>query len=235
MNIAIITARGGSKRIPRKNLILLDGKPIITYSIKAALDSKLFNKVIVSTDCPEIAKISEDEGAEIPFIRPANLSDDFTGTIPVIKHSLEFYNKSGVEFDFACCIYPTAPLIRVYDLKKGFENLQTSPNSDYSFPVTTFPFPPQRAVKIEDNQIFPFDSNSIEKRSQDLVELYHDAGQFYWGKTQSFIDEKPFFESKSIPIVVPRSIVQDLDTLEDLEILKVKLHFLKNKDSTQES
>ena len=224
--IAIIPARGGSKRIPRKNIKLFHGKPLISYSIDVALKSKLFDKVIVSTDDEEIANISKEYGAEVPFIRPKELSDDFTGTGAVVSHVLEVLKKLGLEYDYCCTIYATAPLLQEKYLIEGFEKLKNS-DAVNAFSVTSMPFPIQRTFKItDDNRCEMFWPENFSKRSQDLEEAYQDAGQFYWRdlrKDSSAIT----FGKDSIPVVLPRHLVQDIDTIEDwqrAEVLFETLH-----------
>jgi N-acylneuraminate cytidylyltransferase len=215
VNIAIIPARGGSKRIFKKNIRNFCGKPIISYSIQAAIDSKLFDHVIVSTDDYKIATEAKSLGAEVPFMRPDYLSDDFTGTSAVVKHAIQWVEENWQLVDYACCIYATAPFIQVDHLKKGIECLIESDKS-FAFTVTTFPFAIQRAIKIDiDGNINPFNKDDIRKRSQDLEEAYHDAGQFYWGTKTAFLEDCQLFSSKSVPIILPRSFVQDIDTEED--------------------
>jgi pseudaminic acid cytidylyltransferase len=215
MNICVIPARGGSKRIPRKNIKKFNGKPIIAYSIEAALKSNCFDQVIVSTDDDEIAEVAKKYGAQVPFLRPDELSNDYAGTIPVIKHAIEWMedNKSSVEN--VCCLYATAPFIQSQTISKAFQQLQES-NSDYCFSVTSFVFPIQRAIKIvKKNKVSMFYSDYFNTRSQDLEEAYHDAGQFYWGKVQAFKDELPIFTEVATPYILPRYLVQDIDTPED--------------------
>ena len=214
MNIAIIPARGGSKRIPRKNIKFFLGKPIIAYSIEAALDSKLFDKVVVSTDDKEIARVSKEYGAEVPFFRPKELSDDFTGASDVVKHAINWFVEKGMEVNNVCCIYATAPFIKQQYLKEGCKSLQNS-NKLFAFSVTSFAFPIQRAIKINNDEISMYYPHHLLTRSQDLEGAYHDAGQFYWGKAQAFLDDEVIFSEKSIPVVLPRYLVQDIDTLED--------------------
>ena len=214
MNICIIPARGGSKRIPQKNIKDFLGKPIIVYSIEEALKSKLFDRVIVSTDDKDIAKIAEKFGAEVPFIRPKELSDDFTGTNDVVSHAINFLIKQGEKLDYVCCIYATAPFISQKYLIEGFEYLKNS-SKLFAFSVTSFAFPIQRAIKIEDGKLSMFYPKYLTARSQDLKESYHDAGQFYWGKAKAFLSNENMFSEKSVPIVLPRYLVQDIDTMED--------------------
>ncbi len=212
--VAIIPARGGSKRIPKKNIKLFHGKPLIAYSIDVALRSKLFDKVIVSTDNEEIAKVAIKYGADIPFIRPKELSDDFTGTGAVINHAIEYLKQNGEEFDFVCTIYATAPLLDEKYLIEGFEKLQNS-NAKMAFSCTSMPFPIQRTFKITQNERCKmFWPENFIKRSQDLEVAYQDAGQFYWENLHIKSDDITFGKD-SIPIVLPRHLVQDIDTLED--------------------
>jgi len=213
--IAIIPARGGSKRIPNKNIKSFAGQPIISYSIKAAQSADLFDRIIVSTDSEEIAEVAKSYGAEVPFIRPAELADDFTGTIPVSLHALNWLSEHGFATDYFCCIYATAPFIQPEHIIEGF-NLLKKRNAATAFSVTTFPYPIFRALKIgEDGCIEMFWSEHENSRSNDLPEVYHDAGQFYWGNTKRFLTEKKIFSSDSVPVILPRYLVQDIDTLED--------------------
>lgn len=215
MKLAVIPARGGSKRIRHKNIRPFAGKPIIAYSIQAALKCDLFDKVIVSTDDDKIANIARQFGAETPFLRPANLADDYTGTNTVVKHSISWYIERGIKVQYACCIYATAPFLHARYLKEGFKKLKNSDKA-FVFSVTTFPFPIQRAIKIKaEGTVEAFFPENAEKRSQDLDEAYHDAGQFYWGKAESFLQDIEMFSVSSLPIVLPRYLVQDIDTLED--------------------
>ncbi len=212
--IAIIPARGGSKRIPKKNIKLFHGKPIIAYSIEAALNSALFKKVIVSTDDEEIAKIAREYGAEVPFIRPKDLSDDFTNTGAVIQHTLEFLKTKEEKYRYVCTIYATAPLIQTRYLIEGFSKLKES-NAHMAFSATSMPFPIQRTFKLtEDGRCNMFTPEHFMSRSQDLEIAYQDAGQFYFEDTQTKLIDIAF-GSQSIPIILPRHLVQDIDTLED--------------------
>ena len=215
MNLCVIPARGGSKRIKHKNIKTFNGKPIIAYSIEAALKSKCFSKVIVSTDDNEIAEVAEKFGAYVPFVRPSNLSNDFAGTIPVVKHAINWMEKNNNKFDNVCCLYATAPFLRPDIISKAYEQLLKS-KKDYCFSVTSYAFMIQRAIKIsQDNKINMFYPEYFNKRSQDLDEAFHDAGQFYWGKPQAFKDELPIFSEVSSPFILPRHLVQDIDTMED--------------------
>lgn len=215
MKLAVIPARGGSKRIPRKNIRLFAGKPIIAHSILAALDSGCFDRVIVSTDDQEVAEVAREHGAETPFLRPATLADDHTGTNAVVRHALEWFGKAGHAIEFACCIYATAPFVQARFLRQGLERLAASDKS-FAFSVTSFAFPIQRGVRINaEGAVEAIWPENIARRSQDLEETFHDAGQFYWGRAGAFLDDAALFSPASLPVVLPRHLVQDIDTLED--------------------
>jgi pseudaminic acid cytidylyltransferase len=215
MRLAIIPARGGSKRIPRKNIRPFFGKPMIVWSINAAQESNCFDRIIVSTDDAEISEIAQAAGCEAPFVRPQSLSDDHTGTVPVIAHAVEWALTQGLAVREACCIYAASPFVRASDLRRGLETLQQQA-CDYVFPVTSFPAPVQRAVKVNENgRLEMFDPRAYETRSQDLEEAYHDAGQFYWGTRDAWLGLKSVFLADSVPLILPRNRVQDIDTEED--------------------
>jgi N-acylneuraminate cytidylyltransferase len=188
---------------------------MISYSIKAAIQSGCFDKVIVSTDDEEIARIAEENGASVPFIRPSELSGDHIATTPVINHAIDWLIEHKFNVTNICCLYATAPFVRADDIKSAYIQLINS-GADYCFSVTSFPFPIQRAVMItETNRVRMFDENHMFTRSQDLVEAFHDAGQFYWGKVEAFKSEKPIFSKYASPYILPRYLVQDIDTRED--------------------
>ena len=215
MKIAIIPARAGSKRIKKKNIKFFHGKPMIAWSIQAAIDSKVFDKVIVSTDHKDIAKIAREYGAETPFLRPEEISDDFTVTSTVIKHAINNINLKKEDIESVCCIYATSPFITPEDIKNGLIKLERG-NWDYVFSATEYPSSIFRAFKIlENNSIEMFDPNNFLKRSQDLPNAYHDAAQFYWAPPISWENEKPIFTKNSSPILLPRWRVQDIDTESD--------------------
>lgn len=215
MNIAIIPARGGSKRIPKKNIRMFCGQPMIAWSIQAALESGCFDRVLVSTDSEEIAEIAETAGAEVPFVRPKSLSDDYVGTAQVVVHALNELKTSGQSIDYACCLYATAPFVRVHELRQGLDLLKQS-QASFVFTVTSFPFPIQRALKLtKEGGVSMFYPDHEHSRSQDLEEAYHDAGQFYWGKSSAWLNRQPIFSSHSVPLCLPRYQVQDIDTEED--------------------
>ena len=217
MKIAIIPARGGSKRIPYKNIRDFAGKPMIAWSIDAALASQCFDRIIVSTDDAEIAECALHFGAEVPFTRPAELADDYTGTIPVIAHAIEWLSKNSTMPDEVCCIYATAPFVTAEDIHRGQEVLATC-GAEYVFAVSSYAFPIQRALRISsDGYISMFQPKNFFTRSQDLEEAWHDAGQFYWASADTWLAQRPIFSERSVPVVLPRYRVQDIDTAEDWE------------------
>lgn len=217
MNVAIIPARGGSKRIPRKNIKPFAGKPMIAYSIEAAKESNLFHKIIVSTDDLEIADVARQYGAEVPFLRPKELADDHTGTNAVVKHAITWALGERLPLTYACCIYATAPFVQAELLRKGFEMLVDS-GKDFAFSITSFPFSIFRSLRLTtEGGVEPIWPENIPKRSQDLEEAYHDAGQFYWGRAEAFLKNIPLFSNSAVPVILPRYLVQDIDTPEDWE------------------
>lgn len=213
--VAIIPARGGSKRIPRKNVRMFCGKPMIAWSIEAARASGCFDKVIVSTDDAEIAEVGRQWNATVPFMRPESLSGDFTGTLPVIRHAVDWLDKNDLAVDYACCLYATAPFVKAEDLRRGWELIQQEACS-YAFSVTSYAFPIQRAIRITGSgRVAMFDPEQFSTRSQDLEEAWHDAGQFYWGRAEAWRQERAIFGEHSVPVKLPRHRVQDIDTPED--------------------
>ena len=226
-NLAIIPARGGSKRIPRKNIKNFLGKPIIAYSIEAALKSGLFSEIMVSTDDKEIAEVAQLYGADVPFMRTEKNADDFATTNDVIFEVLEKYEFEGKSFLNSCCIYPTAPFVTADRLKKGFEIL-TNENRNSIFPIVEFAYPIWRAVRKENdgkvNLVWPEYLNS---RSQDLDKVYHDAGQWYWFKNQAFQKEKKIFTENTTSILLNPMEVQDIDYLSDWNIAELKYEYLQ--------
>lgn len=219
MNVAIIPARGGSKRIPRKNLRDFCGQPIIAYSIQIALQSKLFDHVVVSTDDPEIAEVAVQYGAQVPFLRPAKLANDHASTAAVMQHAAGACSGLGWEAQRLCCLYATAPFVEVSDLQAGLALLDTPVAEkpvQYAFSATSFAFPVQRAIRVhQQGAIEPVWPENIPKRSQDLEPLFHDAGQFYWGRTGAFKGSLPIFASHSRAVLLPRHRVQDIDDEDD--------------------
>ena len=213
--IAVIPARGGSKRIPRKNIKPFCGKPMIAYSIEAAIRAGIFDEIIVSTDDEEIADVARNAGASVPFMRPKELSDDFTATGTVVEHAIKFLQARGDRIKFVCTIYATAPLIDEFYIKLGLEKLRAS-NAKNAFSCTSMSFPIWRTFKIaKDGRCEMFWRENFDKRSQDLEEAYQDAGQFYWTNLDAPSSDEIFFGRDSIAIVLPRHLVQDIDTLQD--------------------
>lgn len=217
MKVAVIPARGGSKRIQGKNIRDFCGKPMIAWSIEAARASGCFDEVIVSTDDEKIAEVARQWGAAIPFVRPAHLSDDYTGTLPVIRHAVEWFCKAGHAIDLACCIYATAPFITPEDIQEGERQLQAA-GCSFAFSVTSYAFPIQRALRLGDGgRVEMMHPEEFATRSQDLEEAWHDAGQFYWGTAGAWLEERMIFGRDSIGVPIPRYRVQDVDTHEDWE------------------
>ena len=219
-NIAIITARGGSKRIPKKNIKEFCGKPIIAYSIEAALNSGMYDEVMVSTDSEEIAEIAKKYGAQVPFLRSEKTSNDFATTRDVLDEVIEEYKKRGKSFDFMTCIYPTAPFVTAQKLKEAVTKLSES-DADWAMPVTAYSFPPQRAMVIRDGGLeyqYPEYKNT---RSQDLEPIYHDCGQFYVYKIDVYMGEKQG-SGKVLPLITPEEETQDIDNISDWIIAEIK-------------
>lgn len=225
-SLAIITARGGSKRIFRKNIKLFNGFPIIKYSIIAALDSGCFDEVMVSTDDKEIADLSLSFGASVPFYRSASNSDDFSTTADVIEEVILQYKKNGKEFSSLCCIYPTAPFVNAERLTKGM-NLLMETGADCVLPVVRFGYPIQRALEIENGKVQMIWPEHYLSRSQDLSPAYHDSGQFYCMKTESLLKQKKLFAEFTIPMVISEEEVQDIDTEEDWKLAELKYQLLE--------
>lgn len=225
MSIAVIPARGGSKRIPRKNIRSFCGKPIIAYSIDVALRSGLFSSVIVSTDDEEIADVAREFGADVPFIRPAHLADDYTGTTPVITHALEHCLKQEVSVDTVCCIYATSPFTTVEDIISGYKALE---NASAAFTVTNFAVPPFWALQQDDQgKMSMLEPEYMEARSQDLPETFHDTGQIYWGTKEFFLSGNELQDGSAVGIPVPRYRTQDIDNDDDWAMAEIMYRVLK--------
>lgn len=228
MKIAVIPARGGSKRIPRKNIKLFHGRPMIEYAITAALGSEIFDRVIVSTDDQEIAEISRQCGADVPFTRPSNLSDDHTPTVPVIAHAIQSCMDLGLDIQEVCCIYPGVPFISTSDLKMAYKQLLLS-GANYVFPVTGFPSPVQRALRrMPDETVKPFQPEFAGTRTQDLEPCYFDAGQFYWGQKQAWLNGLNI-HLHGATLVIPEWRVVDIDTSDDWERAELVYEALLSK------
>lgn len=224
-SVAIITARGGSKRIPRKNIKDFCGKPIIAYSIEAAINCGYFDEVMVSTDDQEIAEIAMRYGAKVPFMRSEENADDFSTTRDVVKEVLSQYKDMGVDYDYACCIYPTAPFITANRLKEAMKLLQES-QADSVVPVVQFSFPPQRGLVMNEGRVeFKWPENALA-RSQDLEAFFHDCGQFYCINTKAFAKQELLFMKKTCPIVLDELEVQDIDNETDWKLAELKYRLI---------
>lgn len=224
--IAIITARGGSKRIPRKNIKEFCGKPILAYSIEAALGSGLFDTVMVSTDDEEIAGIAKEYGAEVPFYRSEATSNDFATTNDVLLEVLAEYEKRGEHFEMACCIYPTAPFVTAQKLQDAVQRLENS-DADTIIPVVAFSYPPQRAMIVKNERLVFEYPQYLDSRSQDLEPHYHDVGQFYVFRTEAFRKNRKLMIGNILPLEVSELEVQDIDNVTDWAIAEIKYRFMK--------
>ena len=226
-SIAIITARGGSKRIPRKNIKEFLGKPIIAYTIEAAIASNMFDQVMVSTDDNEIAEIAKKYGAMVPFMRSEKTSNDFATTADVLNEVIDEYKKLGESFEYMCCLYPTAPFVTPEAIGQAMKILEDN-GADTVLPVVKFSFPPQRGVIMKDGYLTPKYPECMPMRSQDLEPMYHDAGQFYCMKVSSFLEQGKVVMDKTMPYMQDDMNVQDIDTPEDWAIAEVKYKVLHN-------
>lgn len=224
-SIAIITARGGSKRIPKKNIKEFCGKPIIAYSIEAALCSGIFDEVMVSTDSEEIREVALRYGAKVPFMRSEATSNDFATTSDVLIEVLNCYENLGQNFEIGCCIYPTAPFVNAEKLKKAFNVLKDS-SAKTLLPVVAFSFPPQRAVYIRNDKLELRQPEYLNTRSQDIEKMYHDCGQFSMFKIDSFLRDRKIITDNTIPFIIDEREVQDIDTESDWEIAEIKYRML---------
>lgn len=227
--IAIITARGGSKRIPKKNIKEFCGKPIIAYSIEAALESGLFDEVMVSTDSEEIAEVAKKYGAIVPFYRSLKTSDDYATTSDVLLEVIQEYENRGQFFEYACCLYPTAPFVTAKKLIEA-ENILFSSKADCVMPVVEFSYPPQRGMIIRDEKLELVLPEYIDTRSQDLPHMYHDIGQFYFVRTAAFKKNRKLMVGNFVPYVMSELEVQDIDTISDWKIAELKYQIMKENE-----
>lgn len=227
-DIAIITARGGSKRIPKKNIKEFCGKPILSYSIQAALDSKIFDEVMVSTDDEEIAEIALAYGATVPFYRSEKTSDDYATTADVLREVLDEYRNLGRTFEWMCCIYPTAPFVTAKRLKDSFAKVKAE-GADALIPVVKFSYPPQRCFVLKDNKLVYKWPEYIRARSQDLELFYHDAGQFYFVRTSVFEDKLTLLPETTIPYFLDAMEAQDIDNIDDWKVAEIKYQAMKSR------
>lgn len=224
-SLAIITARGGSKRIPRKNIKSFLGKPIIHYSIAAALDAGCFSEVMVSTDDEEIKDIALELGASVPFLRSDGNSNDYATTPDVLREVLDVYKSLGEEFKYICGIYPTAPFITGEKLFTAYSKLENM-KADAVVPIVKFGFPIMRSFKIEDERVKMNWPEYTTTRSQDIPDAFHDSGQFYFLRVKTFLETHKLFPENTVPLIIPESEVQDIDTEEDWKIAEIKYRFL---------
>ena len=225
-NLCIIPARGGSKRIPKKNIKSFLGKPIIAYSIEAAIQSKLFTEIMVSTDCQETAEIAQEYGAKVPFLRSKGNSNDFATTYDVIKEVIDEYKKNEVNFKNICCIYACAPFVTANKLKQAYQELSNR-KVDTIFPIIEYSFPIQRAIKINNGEIKLFNTKYLNTRSQDLEKSYHDAGQFYWMKSEKILKKGRIITDNCSSIIITELEGQDIDTEIDWKLAELKFKLLK--------
>lgn len=226
MRLAVIPARGGSKRIPRKNILPFAGRPMIAYAIGAARDSGLFEHIVVSTDDAEIAAIACTEGAEVPFVRPADLADDHTPTVPVISHAIQACRALGWDVRETCCIYPGVPLIRAADIAEALRLLEAHSGAGYTFPVAPFPSAIQRALRHSaDGSVEPFHPQFANTRTQDLEPAFHDAGQFYWAAAETWLSGGSI-HGNGRAIVLPQWRVVDIDTPADWDRAEARFEAL---------
>ncbi len=231
-SLAIITARGGSKRIPHKNIRDFCGKPILAYSIEAAKASGIFDEIMVSTDSEEIASIAQQYGAKVPFLRSESTSSDFATTAEVIREVLLQYRKNGAGYELFCCLYPTAPFVTAQKLHKAADML-ARPGVDSVIPVVQFSFPPQRAFVKRGDALQYLHPENERARSQDLEPLYHDAGQFYFCKTKAFLEQQTLVTKAAVPFILPEEEVQDIDNMSDWALAEMKYNIFVSKKGNQ--
>lgn len=229
-NLAIITARGGSKRIPRKNIKEFCGKPIIAYSIEAAIQSGCFDEVMCSTEDDEIAAVAKRYGAVVPFMRSAATANDFATTADVLSEVIAEYQNRGKSFDYFCCLYPTAPFVNADRIRQGFEKM-VSAHANGAMPVVRYSYPIQRALRIADGTLALREPEHLRSRSQDLEPMYHDAGQYYWYRTEAFKANPNIMSINPLAVITPEDEVQDIDTPEDWAMAEAKYGVMRNQST----
>jgi pseudaminic acid cytidylyltransferase len=216
MILGVIPARSGSKRIPLKNIKNFFGKPILAYSIESAKASGVFDKIIVSTDDEAVAKVAREHGAEAPFLRPDDISGDFSPVASVAKHAIQYYEDECLAVDMACVLFATAPFMKAEYIRKGYELMREHPEKSFALSVTPFTFPIKRGLRINDQgELDALWPEHYLTRSQDLESCYHECGQFFWGRSESFLEEKMTYSPDSLPVVIPEHLVHDIDTEQD--------------------
>lgn len=228
LKIAIIPARGGSKRIPRKNIRPFAGLPMIAHAIQSAQKAAVFDKIVISTDDDEIADIARTYGADVPFRRPPELSDDFAGVVPVVAHAVRWAQEHGWAATHACLIYATVPLLQPQYLREAFDKM-TAEHKSFCLSVAAFPAPIQRSIKLAPEGLEPFDPAGMKARSQDLEPAYHDAGQFCWGTADAWLQQRSVFSHETTGIVLPRHLVQDIDTEDDWAFAEILYKLLQQR------
>jgi pseudaminic acid cytidylyltransferase len=233
--VAIIPARGGSKRIPLKNIKVFAGKPMIAHSIQTLQGTGVFDRIIVSTDSDQVARVAQQYGAEVPFIRPRELADDHTPTSPVLAHAVESLQAAGYTVDYFCCLYAAAPMAHPEYIRQGFDLIREKKVTSV-FSVTSFPFPIFRALKMtESGHLQMFWPEHELTRSQDLPHAYHDAGQFYWLETKTFLERQRIYASDAMPVILPRHLVQDIDTPEDWQRAELMYEALQSSEGKKKT
>lgn len=228
--LCIIPARGGSKRIPHKNIALFKGQPIISYSIMTVQESGIADEIMVSTDDPEIAKVAENFGAKVPFFRDPSTSNDHAGVADVLIEVVEEYKKRGREFDYVLCIFATNPLLRSENLVKAYKQLQETDGAESISTIEVYSYPPQRGLVIENGELKMLHPENYSCRSQDLKKIYHDSNQFFLFKTQALLRDKKLYTQHTLPFILNESESQDIDTPEDWKLTEMKYDLLNKKD-----
>ena len=228
--LCIIPARGGSKRIPHKNIALFKGEPIISYSIKAVQESGIADEIMVSTDDQAIADVAIKYGAKVPFFRDASTSNDKAGVAAVLVEVVNEYKKRGMEFDYVLSVYATQPLLKPENLVKAFKQLSTTEGAESICTVEAYSYPPQRATVIVDGELKQLHPENYYARSQDLEKIYHDCNQFFLFKTYALMRDQKLYTEHTLPFILAESESQDIDTMEDWKLMEMKYDLMHQKD-----